>query len=252
MPNPAVAIIGGGLGSAAIQSRAAKKAGRAQERSAEMGIEEQRAARLATERLMAPYVQAGTGSLEAQQAILGLLGPEAQQQAYAGIEQGPMFQSLVEQGEAGILANASATGGLRGGNIQAALGQFRPQMLQSMIQQQFQDLGSLTNIGQASAARQAAAGQATGTNISNLYGQQGQAQAGAQLAKGQAFGSALGGIGNLFGSVARFQGLQGMQGTPSPIPTGLNQVSQQVLGQQYPVFDPYQSPIGYPSLGGGI
>ena len=48
-----------------------------------MGIEEQRAARLATERLMAPYVQAGTGSLEAQQAILGLLGPEAQQQAYA-------------------------------------------------------------------------------------------------------------------------------------------------------------------------
>ena len=104
MPNPAVAIIGGGLGSAAIQSRAARKAGRAQERSAEMGIEEQRAARLATERLMAPYVQAGTGSLEAQQAILGLLGPEAQQQAYAGIEQGPMFQSLVEQGEAGNLS----------------------------------------------------------------------------------------------------------------------------------------------------
>jgi hypothetical protein len=87
-----------------------------------MGIQEQRAARLAAERLMAPYVQAGTGSLEAQQAILGLLGPEAQQQAYAGIEQGPMFQSLVEQGEAGILANASATGGLRGGNIQASSG----------------------------------------------------------------------------------------------------------------------------------
>jgi hypothetical protein len=173
-----------------MQARSARKAGRAQERSAEMGIQEQRAARLATERLMAPYVQAGTGSLEAQQAILGLLGPEAQQQAYAGIEQGPMFQSLVEQGEAGILANASATGGLRGGNIQAALGQFRPQMLQSMIQNQYQNLAGLTSLGQSSAAGQASFGQQTASNIGNLYGQMGQAQAGAALGQGQAWGNA--------------------------------------------------------------
>jgi hypothetical protein len=187
MPHPAVAMVGGGLASSAIQSRAARKAGRAQERSAEMGIQEQRAARLATERLMAPYVQAGTGSLEGQQALLGLLGPEAQQQAYAGIEQGPMFQSLVEQGEAGILANASATGGLRGGNIQAALGQFRPQMLQSMIQSQYQNLAGLTSLGQASASGQAAFGQQTAGNIANLYGQQGQARAGTALGQGAAF-----------------------------------------------------------------
>jgi hypothetical protein len=193
MPDPVTAIIGGisTVGSGAMQARSARKAGRAQERSAEMGIEEQRAARLATERLMAPYVQAGTGSLEAQQAILGLLGPEAQQQAYAGIEQGPMFQSLVEQGEAGILANASATGGLRGGNIQAALGQFRPQMLQSMIQSQYQNLAGLTSLGQASAAGQAAFGQQTAGNIANLYGQQGQARAGAALGQGQAWGNVL-------------------------------------------------------------
>ena len=35
MPHPAVAIVGGGLASSAIQSRAARKAGRAQERKAE-------------------------------------------------------------------------------------------------------------------------------------------------------------------------------------------------------------------------
>ena len=191
MPNPAVGMIGGGLLSAGMGARASRKAASAQSRSAEMGIQEQRAARLAAERLMAPYVQAGTGSLEAQQAILGLLGPEAQQQAYAGIEQGPMFQSLVEQGEAGILANASATGGLRGGNIQAALGQFRPQMLQSMIQNQYQNLAGLTSLGQASAAGQAAFGQQTAGNIANLYGQQGQARAGAALGQGQAWGNVL-------------------------------------------------------------
>ena len=193
MPGPAVALIAGATSiiGGAVQARSARKAGDAQVRSAEMGIEEQRAARLATEKLMAPYVQAGTGSLQGQQALLGLLGPEAQQQAYAGIEQGPMFQSMVEQGEAGILANASATGGLRGGNIQAALGQFRPQMLQSMIQNQYQNLAGLTSLGQASAAGQAGYGQQTASNIGNLYGQQGQARAGAALGQGQAWGNVL-------------------------------------------------------------
>lgn len=193
MPGPAVALIAGATSiiGGAVQARSARKAGDAQVRAAEMGIEEQRAARLATEKLMAPYVQAGTGSLQGQQALLGLLGPEAQQQAYAGIEQGPMFQSMVEQGEAGILANASATGGLRGGNIQAALGQFRPQMLQSMIQNQYQNLAGLTSLGQASAAGQAGYGQQTASNIANLYGQQGQARAGAALGQGQAWGNVL-------------------------------------------------------------
>ena len=170
MPDPVTAVIAGGstiLGGA-VQARGARKAGDAQSQAAEMGVEEQRAARLATEKLMAPYVQAGTGSLQGQQALLGLLGPEAQQQAYSGIELSPIFQSMVQQGEAGILANASATGGLRGGNIQAALGQFRPQMLQSMIQNQYQNLAGLTSLGQAAAAGQAGYGQQTASNIGNL------------------------------------------------------------------------------------
>tara|TARA_R110000851_G_scaffold274961_1_gene427520 strand:+ start:938 stop:1588 length:651 start_codon:yes stop_codon:yes gene_type:complete len=193
MPDPVTAIIGGvsTVAGGAMKSRAAKKAGGAQERAAEMGIQEQRAARLATERLMAPYVQAGTGSLEQQQAILGLLGPEAQQQSYASIEQGPMFQALAEQGEQGILQNAAATGGLRGGNIQAALGQFRPQMLQNMIQQQYANLSGLTSLGQASASGQASSGQQAAGNIGNLYGQIGQAQAGSALGQGQAWGQVL-------------------------------------------------------------
>ncbi len=96
----------------------------------------------------------------------------------------------------------------------------------------------MTSIGQASAARQAAAGQATGTNISNLYGQQGAAQAGAQIAQGNAWGSALGGIGNLFGQYKGFQAMQpplAAAGTLSSLP----------------VMQPYQSPIGIPTYGGG-
>jgi hypothetical protein len=76
MPDPVTALIAGGstiLGGA-VQARGARKAGDIQSQSAEMGVEEQRAARLATEKLMAPYVKAGTGSLQGQQALLGLLG----------------------------------------------------------------------------------------------------------------------------------------------------------------------------------
>ncbi len=236
----ASAVIGGvaSIGSAAIASRSARKAAKAQTEAADKGIAEQRRQFDAATRLFQPYVDAGVGSIGQQEALLGLAGPEAQAEAIAAIETGPRFQALARQGEEAMLQTASATGGLRGGNIQAALGQFRPQMLQSMIQQQFQDLGSLTSIGQASAARQAAAGQATGTNISNLYGQQGAAQAGAQLAKGQAFGSALGGIGNLFGAYKGFQSLQ------SPL-ADANTLSA------LPVMQPYQSPIGIPTYGGG-
>tara|TARA_R110000796_G_scaffold48614_1_gene116457 strand:- start:32 stop:721 length:690 start_codon:yes stop_codon:yes gene_type:complete len=201
------AVIGGvaSVAGAAMSARGARKAADAQSRSAEQGIQEQRRQFDAATQLFQPYVQAGAGSLEQQQALLGLGGPEAQAAAISAIETGPTFQALAEQGEQGILQNAAATGGLRGGNVQAALGQFRPQMLQSMIQQQYQNLSGITDVGQASAARQAGAGQTAASNIGNLYGQQGQAQAGSQLAQGRAYGNALGSISNLFGRASRYQ-----------------------------------------------
>ena len=205
MPHPAVAIIGGSIASSAVQARSASKAGRAQTQAAEMGIQEQREARLATERLMAPYVAAGTGSLEQQQAMIGLLGPEAQTAAIQAIEVGPMFQGMVRQGEEAILQNAAATGGLRGGNTQTALAQFRPQILQSLIQDQYSKLSGITDIGQASAAGQAGFGQQSASNIGNLYGQIGQAQAGAVLGRGQA-------MGNLFNMPLQLQGMASQSG----------------------------------------
>lgn len=144
-----------------------------------------------------PTTQAVTGALTAQQDLLGLRGTEAQRAAISGIEGSPQFQTLVQQGENALLQNASATGGLRGGNLQGALAQFRPQILSQLIESQFNKLGGLTQIGQAAAAGQAASGIQSSSNISNLLQQQGQARAGAQLAQGQAIGNIAGSIGNL-------------------------------------------------------
>lgn len=89
----------------------------------------------------------GAEAFKAQQALAGLLGPEAQQAAIAQLESSPQFQSMLAQGEQAILQNASATGGLRGGNVQAALAQFRPSLLSNIIQQQYQQLMAMSGLG---------------------------------------------------------------------------------------------------------
>lgn len=119
---------------------------------------------------------------------------DPQQQAINQIEQGAAFQALARQGEEGILQNASATGGLRGGNVQAALAQFRPALLNQFIEQQYNRLGGMAKIGQASAAGVGAAGLDVATNIGNTLTTAGQARAGNALAQGQAFNQALGNV----------------------------------------------------------
>lgn len=182
----AIALGVGALGSAAIGASAASRAGRAQVAAADRGVEEQRAAREEMRRLLEPYVAAGSPALEAQMGALGLRGPEAQQAFVAQQEQSPIFQALARQQEEAILQNASATGGLRGGNVQGALAQFRPALLNQFLEQQYGRLGGMTELGQQSAAGVGAAGQQSAGAISDLFGQAGAARAGAALGVGRA------------------------------------------------------------------
>jgi hypothetical protein len=189
---------------------AAKKAAGTQAESAQAGIDEQRRQFDLTQKLLGPYAQAGEGALSAQQALIGLAGPEAQAAAIRNIEMSPQFTSMVAQGENAMLQNASATGGLRGGNTQAALAQFRPNLLSGLIQQQYQNLGGLTTTGANAAAGVGSAGMQTGANVGNLLQQQGAATAGGQIAAGQSYlpqalATGLGvfkGLGGTFGAPA--------------------------------------------------
>lgn len=194
----------GGITGANQAGQAAEQAGQLQYQASMAGIEEQRRQFDKLVELMAPYVAAGEGGMAGQQALVGLKGPEAQQQAISALEQSPEFASLVQQGENALLQQASATGGLRGGNTQAALAQFRPQILSALIEQQYGRLGGLTKIGQASAAGQAAAGMETGSNVANLLQQGGAAQAGAAIAAGSVPRQTFGDILKIGGAVAGF------------------------------------------------
>jgi hypothetical protein len=202
----AVGTVAAGAMSANAQKKAAQGAANAQREAAEQGIEEQRRQFDAVKELLSPYVNAGTGSLSAQQNILGLNGFDAQQQAMNQLQNSAQFGALAKQGEEGILANASATGGLRGGNVQGALAQFRPALLNQLIDQQYARLGGLTSLGQNAAAGVGNAGMQTGNAVTNLLQSQGAASAGQALANGQAnaqlanaFGKAISSFGGAFG-----------------------------------------------------
>jgi len=191
MPDPITALVVGGsqLIGSSMQASAAGSAAETQGAAAQAGIDEQRRQFDAMQALLKPYTEAGVPALEAQQAFLGLRGPEAERAAIERIRGGETFQALAGQGEEALLQRASATGGLRGGNIQGALAQFRPQLLSSLIEQQYGRLGGMTQLGQRSAAGVGAAGMESGTNVANLLTQQGAARAGGELGEAKAYGS---------------------------------------------------------------
>lgn len=238
MPDPISAVAGGAVFSGILGADAAGDAADAQSASSAAGIGEQRRQFDAMQKLLQPYVQQGTQAiggmqpfanagapaLAQQQALLGMNGAGAQRGAIDSIANSPLLQQLMKQGEQGILQNASATGGLRGGNLQGALAQFRPAMLQQAIDQQYSRLGGMTalgqmtnqnlaQLGQASAGGVGAAGMNSANSISGLMQQQGAAQAGAGLAQANAMSNAIGGLGGMYssGAFSKFGGGGGIQ-----------------------------------------
>jgi hypothetical protein len=131
----------------------------------------------------------------------GMSAEEAQRAAIDRLRNGSQFNALVQQGEYGLLANQSATGGLRGGNTQAALAQFRPQMLQSLIDRQLANLGGIAANGQSAAAMTGTAAQNTAGMVNQALGDRGAAQAGAAIASGRGWTNALS---DSLGTVASF------------------------------------------------
>lgn len=136
------------------------------------------------------------------------MGMEQQRQAIQQIEQGPLFQELARQGEAALLANASATGRRGAEDTQSALARYRPQLLNSLIEQQYGKLAGLTSlgsssaqnllqIGQASAAGTGSAGLQTAQNIGGYLTNQGAAKAAGIIGSGTANAEMYQNFGNM-------------------------------------------------------
>ncbi len=198
MPDPVTGVSAAvGIGGSLLKGSAAKKAAATQSQSEMAAIAEARAAREELRQLLQPYTAAGVPALQQMQAALGLAGPEQQAEFVRMQEESPLFQALARQGEEAMLQQASATGGLRGGNIQGALAQFRPGLLNQFLEQQYGRLGGLTQLGQRSAAGVGAAGMEAAESIGERLSSAGAARAGGQLAQGQMWGNILGEFGGI-------------------------------------------------------
>lgn len=115
-------------------------------------------------------------------ALLGLNGTADQQNSINALIASPQYTSATRQGEEAILANASATGGLRGGNTNNSLARFRSDLLSSTINDQIARLNNVTVLGQNAAAGTGTAGLASAGAVGQLLQEQGKAIAGGQAA----------------------------------------------------------------------
>jgi hypothetical protein len=206
--------IGSGLGGITGTKQAAKGAQNAantQAAAAQNAIAEQQAARLSNEQRQQPFVNAGTSALAQQMSLIGLNGAAGQQGAIDALLASPEYSTAVRQSEQAILANASATGGLRGGNVQNSLATNRQDLFSNLLSQQMSRLGGLTSLGQNAAAGVGNAGIAVAGQIGDLLQQQGAAIAGGQIAKGNQVANNFNTMAQLAGTIVGFT-----SGRPKP------------------------------------
>lgn len=132
----------------------------------------------------APYTGLGASAVGPLGDLLGLNGPEAAQKAMDALKASPMFTSLFNTGQEAVLQNASATGGVRGGNTQGALYELGSNTLSQLVSDQLSRLGGVANLGASATGAQTAAGSHVADAIAALFGKQGDAQASKYLTKG--------------------------------------------------------------------
>jgi hypothetical protein len=152
-----------------------------------------------------PYSQGGQQAFQQQLALSGALG---QDRFNAANMESPYVRFLQEEGERAVTRNASALGGLGGGNVQLEL-QRRGQGLAGQgLQQQFNNLGQMSGMGFNAASGMAGLSgtqaqivpgltMSAGQNLANSANAFGQNAAQMQYGTGQFLGTGRTDAGNL-------------------------------------------------------
>lgn len=196
----ASADIGKGIGSVfgIGGEEAAQEAAQAQAQASLAGVEEERREFDITQETFRPTIEAGDLAREQQLALLGLRGEEAFEQA---TRLSPAQAFIEKRSQRNLLRNASAIGGVGGGNIRSALVEQGAGFAGTQLQNQFSQLGQVAGQGTASVANQGQLAGQSSQNIANLLQAGGQAQAsgilGAQQTQQQGASNALTALGFL-------------------------------------------------------
>lgn len=110
-------VVGGVFGG----SDAARRASEASVAGTQAGLAESRRQFDIGQKKLDPFLAAGRRATTKQEELLGLLGADRQEAAFGAFKESPGQKFLRERGERSLLRNASAIGGLGGGNVRQAL-----------------------------------------------------------------------------------------------------------------------------------
>ena len=94
-----------------------------------------------------PYMSQGAGASDYQARLSGAMGNQAQAQAFQQYQDSPGQAFLRERGERALTRNASALGGLGGGNVRRELVDYGQGLAAQDFENQFNRLGAVANRG---------------------------------------------------------------------------------------------------------
>lgn len=197
----AVVGIGASILGARSKDRGITRASDFQRDAAQGGIDVQSEQFQRIMELLGPSSEGGDLARQQQLALLGLLGPEAQQQAQSQFSESPGQQFIRERQQRALTRNQSAIGGLGGGNIKTALQEQAAGFAAQDFGNQFNRLGGLAGQGQQANIALGQFGQASAANIGNLLTNQGAAEASGTLGRAESRGGLISDITSGLGSI---------------------------------------------------
>lgn len=188
------AAVVGGVASSAMSASAAGDAADAQSQAASSNLALATRQYDTMQQQISPYLDYGQAGLKDYGDLLGTNGSDAQGAAINGIKTGPQYQGLMQTANENILANASATGGLRGSNTSNTLANTSISTLNGLITQKLAGYGQLMSNGlNAVSGSQASSNAFTGA-ATNANNQNANAQTSLAGSLSNSFNSGIGSI----------------------------------------------------------
>jgi hypothetical protein len=172
-------IFGGGA-----QKKASRRAEEAERLANARGLETIANQIGQTRELYRPATDQLAPTMQALAAMLGLNGQDAQRLSIDGLQDSPEMAAYLRAGEEGLLAEGSATGELRGGNIRDAMMRFRGDTLARMIGEQYNRLGGMAGLSLGGVNSVSGFGAQAAENTAGLQTRDGQIRANGLLTRG--------------------------------------------------------------------
>jgi hypothetical protein len=198
-------LAGGSALSASSNKKAAKKAADASQYAADQSAAVQREQLQAAQGALNPFVQAGMPATNSINALLGLAGQDAQNDAFGGFE-GFLDKSdytfNLGRGLNAVNSGYAGRGMLKSGAAMRGIEDYRQGLNKQYLGQYMGALGNQQGVGLSAGSALAGVGQNFANSMSQIFQNSGTDQANAALVRGQnnPFANALGTIGGgLFG-----------------------------------------------------